>query len=427
MSLYTTLYTGVTGLNTNSQDLSVTGDNIANANTIGFKQSRAAFEDVLGKSLISGAGETGLGARLQQVQKILTQGALTHTGMATDLALQGKGFFVVDTPDGDMYTRNGQFTIDEDGDLVTLNGLKVQGFDADANGNVSGTMGTMNIGDAAMQPSATTEISIQGNLPSGQPTNPEWALNGGFDINNERTYDFTTSITMYDSLGEAHEATVYFSKGIGNTWEYNVATDGANLEGGTPGTMELIDGGNLEFDGQGGLVNHSQNGFPGFNPLGALQPQTVTFNFGDPADPTVPGMTGNASPFGVRFVGGDGYGAGELASIQFDDEGNVVGAFTNGETQVLGQLAIADFAAPDELMRAGGNLFSVSPGSGDPNIGTAGTGGRGHVVGGALEQSNVDLAGEFVRMIVAQRGFQANSKAINTADQLLGELMQMKR
>jgi flagellar hook protein FlgE len=318
MSLYTALYTGVTSLSANSQDLSVTGDNIANANTIGFKHSRAAFEDVLGKSLIANSGEVGLGAKLQQVQKILTQGALTYTGMATDLALEGKGFFVVDTPDGNMYTRNGQFTIDEDGDLVTLAGLKVQGYGVDANGNVAGTLDNLAVGEATMPPSATIEVTVQGNLPSGTEINDAY-LNFGWDPNNPDTYDYTTSLTLYDSLGNPHDATVYFSNIGPGQWEYTVATDGENLEGGTPGVIEPIDGGSLEFDGQGALVNHSQNLSPGFNPLGALQPQDFILNFGDPADPEALGMTGNASPFGIRYVGNDGYSAGELSSIQFDD------------------------------------------------------------------------------------------------------------
>ncbi|MCP4501351.1 MAG: flagellar basal-body rod protein FlgF [Deltaproteobacteria bacterium] len=426
MSLYSALYTGVTGLNANGKNLGVSGDNIANANTIGFKSSRAAFEDILGKSLISGAGETGMGTRLQKVQKMLTQGAITHTGNATDLAIQGSGFFVVDTPDGNMYTRAGQFTIDEDGDLVNLSGLKVQGFNADANGNVGGTLDAIQVGSPSLPPVATTEITLQGNLPANTPANQEY-LNNGFDPNNADSYDHTTPTVIYDSLGNAIDATVYFSSTGPNTWEYNVATDGKNLEGGVDGDITTFEGGSITFDASGIFLGSTQNN-NSFSPVNALQPQDLVFNFGDDTDPTAPGMTGHKGDgLEMRFVGSDGFGAGELANIQFDDNGNVIGSFTNGETQVLAQLAIADFPAADELMRVGGNLYSISPDSGDANIGTAGTGGRGSIVAGALEQSNVDLAGEFVSMIVAQRGYQASSKTISTADQLLGELIQLKR
>jgi flagellar hook protein FlgE len=190
----------------------------------------------------------------------------------------------------------------------------------------------------------------------------------------------------------------------------------------------LIAGGTATFDVQGRLTAVT-NGAATFNPLGATNPQPLAFNFGTPF-PTgtgVDGLTQFASPSSTSFLNQDGAAAGQLARVSIDAKGQIVGGFTNGETRALGQVALATFAAPDQLMRLGGNLFAEMPASGIPNVGIPSTANRGSLVSGALEQSNVDLAGEFIRMIAAQRDFQANSKTITTADALLAELMTIKR
>lgn len=431
MGLISSMYAGVSGLETNSSDLSVIGDNIANANTIGFKAGRAAFEDALAQTLIGGS-QVGMGSRVQAIQRLVTQGALANTGLATDLAIQGPGFFVVkgshNGVDAQFYTRAGQFTVDEDGFLVNLEGLKVQGYQADAAGNVTGTLGDLAVGSVSAPPNATTTITFKGNLDSNSPpvagvwdpTAPVQALADGSNAATAN-YNFSTSTTVYDSLGNAIPVDVYFTN-TGAGWEWHATTDGANLTGGTAGTRTEIASGTLTFDASGNLTASATTA-SNFTPINAVNPQALTFDFG--AGST--GMTQYAGTSAISFMSQDGYAAGELARISIGQDGTINGTFTNGQNRALGQVALADFEAPDQLERLGGNLYGERPGSGQPTIGQASTGGRGAIIAGSLEQSNVDLANEFVRMIAAQRGFQANSKTISTADQLLAELMNLKR
>jgi flagellar hook protein FlgE len=427
MSLYSSLYTGVSGMQTTSQELSVVGDNIANANTIGFKQSRAAFADVLGQNLATGAGEVGLGSRLQAVQKILTQGALTQTGMATDLAIQGGGFFMVEGPGGEnYYTRAGQFTVDQDGYLVNLDGLQVQGYQADSAGQVSGSLGSMVVGAAQYPPQVTSTVTMRGNLDASDTITPPFDVN---DIPGTSTGE-PQPITLYDSLGNAIDAEIHFTKTAANTWEYHVVTDGANDADGTAGTPEIIGRGTLTYNTDGSLQSHAVDGAFAFDPINGTAPQPITYDFGTAildGGTGFDGMTQFGYPQSVQFINQNGFAAGDLTSVTVEDDGTITGAFTNGQTRALGQVVLADFEAADQLQRIGGNLFSATDAAGEPNIGRAGTGGRGRIVAGALEQSNVDLASEFVRMIVAQRGFQANSKTVTTSDQLLDTLIQVKR
>jgi flagellar hook protein FlgE len=427
MSLLTALSSGTTGLEASSFELSVVGDNIANSNTIGFKAGRAAFEDALSQTLIGGSGGIGLGARLESVQKILTQGALSSTGLATDLALQGKGFFAVrgnhNGQDGTFFTRAGQFTIDRDGFLVTLEGLRVQGFPADPAGIVSGVPGDLLVGNASALPRATTSISVKANLQADAAVPAAWdPLNPG------TTSNFSTSVAVYDTLGTAHSTQVFFRKSALGAWEWHAMADGGGLTGGTAGQLTEIASGTLAFDAQGRLQSITQAS--SFNPLGAVNPQPLTFDFGDPVatgGTGVAGVTQFAAASTTTFIGQDGYGSGQLTSIRIDSEGLVAGIFSNGQQRVLGVVGIAAFSAPDQLERVGGNLYLQTPSSGQPALGTAGAGGRGSIASGALEQSNVDLAEQFVRLIAAQRAFQANSKTVTTADQLLAELIAMKR
>jgi flagellar hook protein FlgE len=428
MSLFSSLNVGTSGLQASSQELSVIGDNIANASTIGFKGSRAAFEDALAQSLIGGSGQVGIGTRLQAVQRILTQGALITTGVATDLALQGPGLFVVKGVnggvDGQYYTRAGQFTLDASGFLATLDGLRVQGFRADASGRVTSGLGDLALGEATSSPRATHDVAIQANLQADAAVIEE-----DFDPSRAtETSNFSTSVTCYDSIGQAHQVDLFFKKTGDGTWEWHALADGGGIEGGTAGIAEEIGTGSLSFDGEGKLL--TSDGTVSFNPAGAQGPQELAFDFGDglaDGGTGLSGITSFASASATTFQSQDGFASGTLASVSVDSEGNVIGAFTNGQTRVLGQVAVADFPAADQLERVGGNLFAAMPAAGEPTIGIPGQGGRGAIVAGALEASNVDLAQEFVQMISAQRNFQANSKTITTVDQLLNELISLKR
>lgn len=427
MSLLQSLYTGTTGLIANGQELSVIGDNLANANTIGFKVGRAAFEDALSQSLV-GSGQIGLGTRLQAVQRILTQGSLLSTGNTTDLAIEGAGFFVVKGnhagQTGQFYTRAGQFSVDRDGFLVSLEGLRVQGYTANTQGVLLGQLGDLKVSDLSAPPTPTANLTLKGNLQS------DAALVGPFDpLNPTTTSNFSSSTTVVDSLGASHPVDLYYTRNGTGTWEWHAMTDGANVQGGIAGTPSEIASGTLTFDAEGRLVDQTQSSY--FNPVDAVAPQQLTFDFGSTVaagGTGLDGFTQFANPSSLTFLGQDGYGAGDLANIAIDSKGRITGAFTNGTTRTIGQVAVADFAAPDQLKRVGGNLLGfVGVDSGPATIGAPGEGGRGGIASGSLEQSNVDMAAEFVRMIAAQRSFQANSKTITTADQLLSELIQLKR
>ena len=426
MSLLSSLYAGASGLAGNSLELAVVGDNIANANTIGYKAHRAAFEDALAQSLIGISGQRGMGVQLQSVQRMMTQGAMVGTGGPTDLALQGPGFFIVrgnaNGREGTFYTRAGQFTLDNEGYLTTGNGLRVQGFPADAAGNVERTLGDLRVTGIASTPRATTEVKLRANLQADAPILP------AFDPNDpSATSNFSTSVTIFDSLGKAHQMEVFYRKTAEGEWEWHGLVDGASVAGGTPGTPSEVASGTLSFDTDGKLADSTYTS--SFTPVGGST-QTISFDLGDPTGAGGAGLSGItqfASPSAVSFINQDGYAAGNFASVSIESDGSIVGSFTNGQSRVIGQVAVADFAAAEHLERLGGNLLAASQASGEANVGAPTTGGRGTVVSGALEQSNVDLANEFVRMIAAQRGFQANSKTLTTADQLLSDLIQLKR
>jgi flagellar hook protein FlgE len=434
MSLLTSLNTATSGLQANSLDLSVIGDNIANANTVGFKEGRAAFEDALLQQLIGlqGGGQLGMGTRLQEIQRIITQGALSQTSNATDLAVNGSGYFVLkgnhSGVQGSFFTRDGRFTVDKAGYLVSLEGLKVQGYPADPQGVVQGALGDLQIGTANASATASTQVTIKGNLAADAPIS---AL--AFDpADPVTTSTFRSTVEVYDSLGQPHSVAVYYQKTAAGSWDYHALTDGAGLTGGTPGVQTEIATGTLTFDTEGNLATSTQT-LDNFNPVGANNPQLLTFNLGDPTGAGGTGklgltqLGGTSGQSATTFTGQDGNSFGSLSSVQINDRGQVLGAFTNGTTRVLGQVALADFEAADKLERIGSNLAVESNGSGQPTIGEPAVGGRGSISAGALEQSNVDLADQFIKMIAAQRGFQANSKTIQTADGLLAELMQLKR
>jgi flagellar hook protein FlgE len=442
MSLVGALYVGASGLDASSTELSVVGDNIANSGTVGFKAARTVFADAMAQQLIGASGQLGLGVTTLTVQKLFAQGGFTSTGLATDVAIEGNGMFVVKGnhggEDGTFYTRNGQFTIDKEGYLVNLEGLRVQGLQADSTGEVtSGLLGDLQIGSASAPAKATDGITIRGNL-NQTAVAPVWDATAP-----KSTSNFTTSMTVYDSLGKAIQLDIYFCKntaadtqaGDSGDWTYHVMTDGANLNtdpAGNPavtGTPTEVATGTLRFDTEGRLIDNTTT-LNGFNPRDSVNPQLLTFNFGTgnaTGGSGLDGLTQYAATSAVSFVTQAGSSSGSLSSIAVGQDGTITGGFTNGQTRTLGQLIIANFKAPDQLGRVGATLYAEKPQSGAPTLGTPATADRGSVTAGTLEQSNVDISKEFIRMIAAQRTFQANSKTLTTADQLLSELMQLKR
>jgi len=306
--------------------------------------------------------------------------------------------------------------------MVDLQGNRVQGFPADTAGALGGVLSDLQPGQATAPPTPTTTITVRANLDSTAPPV------GPFDVANiEGTTTFTSTTQVFDSLGRPVDVTIHYTKLADGQWEWNAVTDGANVQGGVAGDPTVIASGSLTFNTDGQLTDASSSS--NFQPVGATAPQDLTFDFGNPinAGGDGSGVSQFARTSATSFIGQDGFGAGDLAAISIGTDGVITGSFTNGQTRALGQVGLADFPAPDQLERIGDNLFAQSNLSGEPNIGAPTTGGRGKLFGGALEQSNVDVATELVRMIVVQRNFQANSKTVSTADQMLAELIQIKR
>jgi flagellar hook protein FlgE len=427
------MYTGVSGLRAEGEALGVVGDNIANVNTVGYKRQRAIFQDVLGHSILAGTASAmpGSGVRMGDVQQMFTQGSLANTGVSTDVALNGDGFLVVsgtvDGITGNFYTRAGQFVIDNQGFLVNSDGMKVQGYAANPDLTLQAAVTSLKVPTASLAPHATEQITVTANLDAGAdvPLNP-------FDINNPPlNSDSTTSITVFDSLGEARTLDVYFVKTADNAWEYHVLADGAELNGGTAGTFTEVGQGTLTFDTNGALLDAQTPDLTVDFAGGATPGQVITMDFGD--DITNDGASGLggttqfASASAVSSQSQDGYASGEFSGVAIDGVGLVQGLYTNGQKIAIGQLAVAKFRSNDGLGRAGSGLWIETRDSGTAALGAASTGGRASVSAGALEQSNVDLAEEFVGLIQHQRSYSANSKTITTADEMLQELINIKR
>ena len=423
------LFIGAAGLGAQSDALSVTGDNIANSNTVGFKRSRANFEDILSRSL-SGGSEIGMGSRLGSVQSLFEQGSMLGTGLVTDLAISGGGMFQVMGAEGSgstgaFYTRAGQFQINSEGFLANPDGLRLQGFNADpATGTLSTQLTDVQLPDFEFPPTQTSSIEVGGNLDSAS-VEPA----GAFDPTNaESTSNFSTSLTVYDSLGAPHSVTVYFRKDTApGEWSWHALAAGDEVVGGTAGTPFEIGTGTLTFDTQGRLTDETGNIPVTFNGATA---QTIDLDLGDSINTDggtgLRGMTNYSGTSSTSFLNQDGSSSGALTGISVGSDGTITGSFSNGRNQTIAQVALAGFRNPEGLQRIGANLYIETLESGEPVVGEPGTSGRGLVNSGSLEQSNVDLAREFVDLIAYQRGFQANSRTVTTSDQVLQETLNLK-
>lgn len=441
MSILHAMYSGVSGIQAEGEALGVVGDNISNTNTVGFKAQRAVFQDVLGHSISAGTSTAlpGSGVRMSGVQQMFTQGSLSNTGVATDLALSGDGFFVMNGSlsgvTGNFYTRNGQWTIDKDGYLGNADGLKAQGYAALPNGTFSAAVSSIQVPTAAISPHATTTLDVTANLDSSAAT-PALAWD---PQNPSATSNFSTSISVFDSLGNSHTVDVYFRKTAAGAWDWHAMGQTSELSAPAPGAATdvytEIGTGSMTFTTAGALDTMTPNPpTMGMTFTGAAA-QTITANFGSPITPAVGGTAGTGLDGITQFAGKsnvssqqqDGYASGSLSGIGVDGTGVVRGMYTNGQQLAIGQLAIAKFQANESLGRAGNNMWIETRESGNAALGTAGSGGRGAVSAGALEGSNVDLAQQFVDLIAHQRAFEANSKTITTADEMLQTLQNIKR
>lgn len=428
MSINNAMNTGVSGMTAEGEALGVVGDNVANTNTIGFKQSRALFEDVLGGAM--GSGAVGAGVRMTRVQQIFAQGSLLNTGQPTDLALSGDGFFVVHgTLNGltsDFYTRAGQTSLSAEGKLMDPNGLSLLGYGVNPDGSFGPTTGPVQVSTAALQPVATSTLTITANLDSTAVTpTAVWDPQ-----NPSATSNFSTSMTVYDSLGNSHAVNVYFVKTGSGTWDYHALANGGEVVGGTAGQNTEIVAGNLSFTSDGALqaTSVSAGGTVDWND--ATPGQALAFDFGTSIAAGGTGLGGAtqfSAPSSISSQGQDGYASGSFTGIQIDSAGIVNGVYSNGQKIAVAQLAVAKFRSNDGLGRAGHNLWVATRESGDAALGTAGSGGRPAMLSGTLEQSNVDIAQQFVDLIAHQRAFQANSKTITTVDEMLQDIMNLKR
>jgi flagellar hook protein FlgE len=408
--------------------LGVIADNIANANTIGFKASRAEFQDIISKNLkgISGGNQVGRGVKIGAVNPILTQGNVDSTDKVTDLAISGDGYFKVKGSDGESYTRDGSFHFDKEGYLVTNDNQRVQGFQADEKGNILNKMDNIKFPRALIPAKGTTEIKMDLNLDSrNEPTKT-------FDPKDPySTSHYSTGVEMYDSQGNKHLLSMFFNKTADREWTFHGMVDGKEAQAGAPdGKMAEMCTGKLKFTVDGKLdsqeLTSSNFNFKG----GALQDQKIKINFGDAISAGGKGLDGTKQ-YGKNSDlitwNQDGAAAGTITSLSFNDEGNLTAVYSNGQAADLAQIALAKFENPEAMFKVGNNRLKESRDSGGPSMGAPGASGRGKLFAKSLERSTVDLATEFVNMIQNQRGFQANAKTITTTDELLNEVIQLKR
>jgi len=411
------LFAGVSGLRNHQVSMDVIGNNIANVNTVGFKSSRVTFEEGFAQ-LLQGAsrppGDTnsvsggvnpvqvGLGMNIGSIDLLFTQGSLESTGVNTDLAIQGDSFFVVSDGQQNFYTRSGNFQLDASGRLVaSTNGFVVQG-----RGAVDGVL---------------TDTIQDITLPFGQKSAARASQNVTFagNLNAEAAVGAIreTTITVYDSMGVRDELTVTFEKTSGTEWSYSVAAANGTAVSGAAGV--------LTFDNEGRLAAPVPTDPFVFTPASGAADVSIAINFG--AENSIAGLSQFASPSTAVIREQDGYTMGDLERFSIDPSGTVTGAFTNGVTLILGQISLASFNNPSGLTRSGDNMYSVSANSGSAVLGSAGAGSQSTITAGALEMSNVDLAQEFTNMIRAQRGFQSNARVISTSDEMLQEVVTLKR
>lgn len=511
MSITSSLYTGISGLNVNSAATSVVSNNLANSSTVGFKASTTVFEDIFYSAITTGSGysQVGNGAGVATVNTDYTQGSYLDSSLSTNLALNGDGYFVVVDPDTSTtyYTRSGNFDFDKDGYLVDTYGNQVQGW-AVEDGTASGSLTNIQLDMSQSPPKATSEVSLTLNLDSQSTdeaitTNPYTSLFELYDGTenpplDDSQYSYSTTMTVYDENGSAHDMTFYMDPvdvdSDGNiVWEYVAAyeaeddlrtgSDGVSLN--TTSGAGLAMTGTLTFNSEGqmtsmsaftlsnatastdtkdadnwGLADLSESGLPevNMNFTGSSEGQDVAISFGMSSDDSTWTSSGistlgditaatsysdlpsfsdytlstgattsySDSSSATYTISQDGYATGSLDSVTVDENGILIGNYSNSQSIELYQVALADFTNESGLAAEGSTLFRATTDSGEAIIGTAGSGGFGSVVSNALEASNVDLASQMTELIIIQASYQANSKVVTTADDLLQTAISLK-
>ncbi|MBW7859817.1 MAG: flagellar hook protein FlgE [Rhodocyclaceae bacterium] len=411
---------GLSGLNSASKALDVISNNIANSNTVGFKQGRAGFTDVYAAALSGAAAgvQVGIGASISQVSQLFSQGNITTTGNPLDVAINGNGFFRMAGTDGTVaYTRNGQFDVDKDGYISNAQGFRLTGYSA-TNGVIlaGGDPQALQLDYSDVSPNASSELMLGMNLDSRDPV-----PGAAFDVNNpiplDRNnlgaggYNFSTSATVYDTLGNPHNLTYFFVKSATpGEWELYYQVDGA-----VPATALS----NLVFDTDGALTAGGDDLITlDFSASGAEAAQDIQLDLTT--------TTQFGSPFGVNTLRQDGFASGRLTGITIGKDGVILGRYSNGQSRDLGQVVLANFQSPNGLLALGGNMFGESPDSGQPIIGIAGSANLGLLSAGSVEEANVDMTAELVSLIVMQRSYQANAQSVRAQDQILQTIVNLR-
>lgn len=400
--------TGLSGLNSASKNLDVIGNNVANATTVGFKGARAEFADVYAASLSGGgSSEIGIGTQVSNAAQQFSQGNLTATDNPLDLAISGNGFFRLEKNGNISYTRNGQFLQDSQGYIVTSNGQFLTGYSVDpVTGLVDQTqIGPVQINKADINPQTSTEVLLTANLDAR-----EEVIAGAINPNQPDTFNNTTSLTVYDSLGNGHQGSLFFQKSADNTWNVELYVDGANVPLTPPVLTFGTDG--VLADPPGGLVVSDSFTLPG------ADAQTLTFDLDT--------VTQFGNTFGVTRQEQNGYASGRLSGFSVDENGMVSGNYSNGQIRSMGQIILSSFPSVSNLKPIGGNQWVQTNASGAPIDGAPNSAAMGQLFSQRLEESNVDLTTELVNMITAQRVYQANAQTVKTQDSLLQTIVNLR-
>ena len=430
---------GLSGLNSSSKSLEVIGNNVANANTVGAKTSRAEFADMYASAMTGGGNNVGIGVRVAAVTQQFSQGGTTTTASALDLAINGSGFFEVKGSDGQtLYTRAGEFQINKEGFIQNSTGQKLLGYPADATGTIQpGQPGPLQLPTAGIDPRATATASMEVNLDSREAA--KVVGSPAVVASDATTYNRATSVTTYDAKGQDVAVTYYFQKTATDTWDIYATANGKALDDATSAvptrvaTVNYPSNGGNPVAANGGSIDYYLGG--GGNSTNGKITLDIGASTNAAGAATLPisgiqldlsGATQYGSSFGVTNQKQDGYAPGQLADLSIEKTGVVMATYSNGQSKPAGQIEMANFRNPQGLKPMGGNTWARTFESGDPIVGTPGQGNLGALQSGALEESNVDLTGELVNMITAQRIYQANAQTIKTQDQVLQTLVNLR-
>ncbi|WP_340621969.1 flagellar hook protein FlgE [Xenorhabdus siamensis] len=396
----------VSGLNAAASNLDVIGNNISNSATFGFKSSSAAFADVFSGS------DVGLGVKVSGIFQNFKDGSTTKTNRQLDMAITQGGFFRMQDSSGNIfYSRNGQFQMDKERNLINMQGMKLTGYPA-VNGELQqgGAVVPLSIPTDMLNAKVSTEVKLKATLNSMHPAIDQ--VKNAFDPNNKDSFNYSTTLQVYDSLGNQHDLNIFFVKTANNKWEFH-AKD-ISVAGSTAHKL-----GDVVFDGNGQMVD-TNNAFTfDVESLNGSVAAPITIDFSGSKQQNI-AQDSTSNPIQ------DGYAAGSFIDYRVDNDGKIYGTYSNNQKQVLGQVVLANFSNPEGLAAQGDNVWAESGASGSPVVGTAGSGNFGKLISGALEASNVDMSQELVNLIVAQRNYQSNAQTIKTQDQILQTLVSMR-